>query len=184
VQPARALSPAGAHRQPVPPPPDRRDLLQRHSLGLDAGSGRASALSLRGLLGRWDDGDESSVLDGAVLEWADGGDTGLVLSHSSNLGFLACNQRSGARAGCCGASFDIGPDPYPGEPFPTVFFYPCDSTRSAGAMVPTGYACRVGAVAELPKPGFPSTGPKPGGCGATREDARADRVGRREPTVC
>lgn len=137
----------------------RRSLLQTHG----------SAISLRSLL---DDSSSSSTpntVRGGVVTWEDGSSTDLVVQNEWNLGFLACGSR---RTGtCCGAVYDIGPAPYPGSPFPTVFFHPCDKTASSGSAVPTGYGCDVASTAELPgdgdggKPGRRKPGGCLGGCG-------------------
>ncbi|EFJ44384.1 hypothetical protein VOLCADRAFT_106426 [Volvox carteri f. nagariensis] len=95
----------------------------------------------------------SPFLEGAELTWDDGSDADFVLSNTANMGFLACNRKK--MAACCGAVFDIGPHPYPGSDFPTIFFYPCGAEKVSGVTQPSGFMCRTGkaaVVAELPRP--------------------------------
>ncbi|GIL93093.1 hypothetical protein Vretifemale_20517 [Volvox reticuliferus] len=146
----------------------------------------SAATRLRNLLSR--DGG-SPYLDDAKLTWADGSDASFVLANPSNMGFLACNRKKVTE--CCGAVFDIGPGPYLGSEFPTIFFYPCGAEKVSGAMLPTGYLCAVTPqVAQLPKPSkSPSkAGPSPSGSSprkCTPGTMPAARVGTLHPcTKC
>ncbi|KXZ52516.1 hypothetical protein GPECTOR_9g560 [Gonium pectorale] len=104
----------------------------------------------------------SAFLKDAVVSFADGSDTDMVMANVGNIGFLACNKKKD----CCGATFDVGRDAYGGADFPTVFMLPCDSTNFGSFQDVKGYACVVSPVAELPDGGTgsgksPKPSPKP-----------------------
>ncbi|PNH05657.1 hypothetical protein TSOC_008060 [Tetrabaena socialis] len=131
----------------------------------DTTASTTASAGARRSLARASDGEESPYLKQAVLSWADGAPTDLVDANPTNMGFLACNQKKASQ--CCGAVYDIGPDPYYGSDYPAVFFYPCNSAKTAGAASPAGYSCVVAPVAELPgetkspKPAVSSPKPSP-----------------------
>ncbi|KAG2451762.1 hypothetical protein HYH02_003541 [Chlamydomonas schloesseri] len=147
----------------------KRALLSTSS---DSTSSSSSSSPLRRLMGTVNDGtgNEAPYLRGAELTWADGSATDFVLSNPGNLGFAACNRKKVSE--CCGAVFDIGPDPYPGSDFPTIFFYPCDAsvTKVTGSIVPQGYTCVIEPVAALPGDSK-SPAPKPAKGGKNKSPA-------------
>ncbi|GIL50313.1 hypothetical protein Vafri_6521 [Volvox africanus] len=122
--------------------------LQAQQVSTQTPQNPSAATRLRNLLS-FDGG--SPYLDDAELTWADGSDASFVLANPSNMGFLACNRKKMTE--CCGAVFDIGPGPYLGADFPTIFFYPCGAEKVNGAALPKGYICAVPPqVAQLTKP--------------------------------
>ncbi|GFR45873.1 hypothetical protein Agub_g7325 [Astrephomene gubernaculifera] len=137
----------------------QRSLLEKQTSAISG-----FAIGRRGLSSAGSDSDESPYLKNAQLTWADGSDTDFILSNPTNMGFLACNRKKVSE--CCGAVFDIGPDPYPGAEFPTVFFYPCNSSKISGASPPSGFICQVDPVAELEAPMAPSPSPATKACRA------------------
>ncbi|GLI66276.1 hypothetical protein VaNZ11_010027 [Volvox africanus] len=141
--------------------------LQAQQVSTQTSQNPSAATRLRNLLSL--DGG-SPYLDDAKLTWADGSDASFVLSNPSNMGFLACSRKKMTE--CCGAVFDIGPGPYLGADFPTIFFYPCGTEKVNGATLPKGYVCAVPPqVAQLTKPTKspskaipPPTGSSPKAC--------------------
>ncbi|KAG2484088.1 hypothetical protein HYH03_017107 [Edaphochlamys debaryana] len=125
-------------------------LRQRRALSEASAAGSTSGISatMRALL--QDGADPTPDFRGAEMSWADGTSTEFILDNPANMGFLACNRKKVDE--CCGAVFDIGPDPYPGNGFPTIFFYPCGVQKVQGAMPPAGYMCIDDPVAELRSP--------------------------------